>query len=102
MRGGLCSGVRRVRQLLMGARVGPSSPALLLVAGLCRWVTGWSCHLAAAVAHRAWTRVTCLVRQWIHGLRQSWSLCRIFLLFYAKENSDPEVVGLLSGVSESR
>ena len=42
--------------------------------------------------------MTCLVRQWIHGLRQSWSLCRIFLLFYAKENSDPEVVGLLFGV----
>ena len=40
-----------------------------------------------------------LLRQWIHGLRQSWSLCRIFLLFYAKENSDPEVVGLLFGVS---
>ena len=40
--------------------------------------------------------MTCLERQWIHGLRQSWSLCRIFLLFYAMENSDPEVVGLLS------
>ena len=25
-----------------------------------------------------------------------------FLLFYVKENLDPEVVGLLSGVSESR
>ena len=43
--------------------------------------------------------VSCLVRQWIHGLRQSRSLCRIFLLFSAKENLDPEVVGLLSGVS---
>ena len=40
MRGGLCSGVRGVRQLLMEARVGPSSPAILLVAGLRRWVTG--------------------------------------------------------------
>ena len=46
--------------------------------------------------------VSCFVRQWIHGLRQSRSLCRIFLLFYAKENLDPEVVGLLFGVSESR
>ena len=80
MRGGLCSGVRGVRQLLMGARVGPSSPAILLVAGLCRWVTGWSCHLAAAVAHRQRARVTCLVRQWIHVLRQFLCLCRIFLL----------------------
>ena len=43
--------------------------------------------------------VSCLVRQWIPGLRQSRSLCRIFLLFYAKENSDPEVVGLLFGVA---
>ena len=38
--------------------------------------------------------MTCLVRQWIHGLRQSWCLCRIFLLLYVKENSDPEVVCL--------
>ena len=29
----------------------PARPRVLLVAGLCRWVTGWSCHLAAAVAH---------------------------------------------------
>ena len=76
--GGLWSGVRGVRQSLVWARVGPSSPAILLVAGLCRWVPGWPCHLAAAVAHRQRARMTCLVWQWIHGLRQFLCLCPIF------------------------
>ena len=73
----------------------PCSPAILLVAGRCRWVPGWPHHLAAAVAHRQRARVTVL-----GSTLDTWSasapgcLCRIFLLFYAKEKSDPEVVGL--------
>ena len=39
-------------------RVGPSSPAVLLVAGRCRWVSGWPYHLAASMAHRQRARVT--------------------------------------------
>ena len=40
----------------------------------------------------------CLVRQWIHGCVSPGAYAVFFLLFYVKENSDPEVVGLLSGV----
>ena len=43
--------------------------------------------------------MTCLVRQWIHGLRQFLELMPYFSFFYVKENMDPEVVVLLSGVS---
>ena len=32
--------------------MGPSSPAVLLVAGRCRWVPGWPCQLAASMALR--------------------------------------------------
>ena len=61
--------------------------------GRCRWVPGRPYHMAAA--HRQRARVTVL-----GSTVETWSasapacLCRIFLLFYAKENSDPEVVGL--------
>ena len=63
-----------------GVRLGPVSPAVLLVIGRVRWVTGWPYHLAASVAHRQSARVTCLVRQWIHGLRQFLELMPYFFL----------------------
>ena len=47
---------------MLGVRVGPSSPAVLLVAGRCRWVTGWPYYLAASMAHRQRSRVTLLRR----------------------------------------
>ena len=37
--------------------MGPSSPAALLVAGRCRWVTGWPYDMAASMAHRQWAMV---------------------------------------------
>ena len=55
--------------------MGPSSPAVLLVAGRCRWVPGWPYYLAASMAHRQWAQGDdatmvllgwCLVRQWMH------------------------------------
>ena len=44
--------------MLVGVRVGPGSPAVLLVVGRGRWVPDWPYYLAAPVVHRAWTRVT--------------------------------------------
>ena len=38
--------------MLVGVRVGPGSPAVLLVVGRGRWVPGWPYCLAAPVAHR--------------------------------------------------
>ena len=40
-----------------GVRVGPGSPAVLLVGGRGRRIPDWPYDLAAPVAHRAWTRV---------------------------------------------
>ena len=40
-----------------GVRVGPGSPAVLLVVGRGRRVPGWPYYLAAPVAHRQWARV---------------------------------------------
>ena len=40
--------------------MGPSSPAVLLVAGRYRWVPGWPYYLAASMAHRQRARVTML------------------------------------------
>ena len=72
MRGRACR-VRAARWALVEVRVGPSSPAVLLEAGRCRWVPGWPYYLAASMAHRGQgddaTMVLlgwCLVRQWIH------------------------------------
>ena len=44
--------------MLVGVRVGPGSPAVLLVVGRVRWVTGWPYNMAALVAHRQRARVT--------------------------------------------
>ena len=43
-----------------GGASGSSSPAVLLVAGRCRWVPGWPHYLAASMTHRQWARVTML------------------------------------------
>ena len=40
--------------------MGPSSPAVLLVAGRCRWVPGWPYYLATSMAHRHRAKVTML------------------------------------------
>ena len=49
--------------MLVGLRVGPGSPAALLVVGRRRRIPDWPYDLAVPVAHRAWSR---LVQ--VHGL----------------------------------
>ena len=66
--------------MLVGMRVGPGSPAVLLVVGRGRRVPDWPHHLAASVAHRPWTRVTWSrlgTSSWPCGLCTRWrfSLC---------------------------
>ena len=69
--------------MLVGVRVGPGSPAVLLVVGRVRWVTGWPCPMAAPVAHRQRARVT-----GVGSTVDKWSasapgcLCRIVLPFF--------------------
>ena len=54
--------------MLVGVRVGPGSPAVLLVVGRDRRIPDWPYDLAVSVAHRAWTRVIWSRMVQVHGL----------------------------------